>query len=582
MTTKPKVKRFRIRKSGAGTPGAEDASLPATTEGEAPPPDGAANETRIDPEAELSKAKAEAEAKATAEQAFAPSDADGFGDTAFPGSAKAEAEASHANADIAEIRKEGLTGRQLRIARRLAQKHGLDPKSDLDAVRALRARGIDPFQRDSMLELVVPTAKGTSVAKGKETQPAISPDGAPKLPQTQVGTPNLPGAPLSPTAERARDVQDMQRDIARRRRRRLAFLFARLAFFVLLPTILAGYYYFAVATPLYATHSSLRIDQAGSSSPGGGLGSLLGGTGLATSQDAVGVQDYLTSMEAMLRLDQEDVGFREHFMGKDVDFLQRLPADASNEDAYAIYKRMVKIGYDPTEGVIRMEVSAPDPELAVIFSERLIGYAEEQADSLTQQMREDQMAGANEALAAAEARMQEAQARVLDLQEELGVLDPVSETASLMSQITAFETQLAEKRLQLQQLLDNAAPNAARVAGVEGDIARLETLIAQLRAQMTDATGTERSLARITGELSMAEVDLETRTMMMQEALRQVETARIEANRQVTYLTPIVSPVIPQEASYPRAFENTLLAFLIFSGIYLLASITISILREQA
>jgi capsular polysaccharide transport system permease protein len=60
-----------------------------------------------------------------------------------------------------------------------------------------------------------------------------------------------------------------------------------------------------------------------------------------------------------------------------------------------------------------------------------------------------------------------------------------------------------------------------------------------------------------------------------------VETARIEANRQVTYLSRIVNPVAPEEASYPRAFENTLLAFLVLSGIYLMVSITASILREQ-
>jgi capsular polysaccharide transport system permease protein len=55
----------------------------------------------------------------------------------------------------------------------------------------------------------------------------------------------------------------------------------------------------------------------------------------------------------------------------------------------------------------------------------------------------------------------------------------------------------------------------------------------------------------------------------------------MEANRQVRYLTTSVKPVPPQEAAYPRAFENTILAFLIFSGIYLMISITASILREQ-
>ena len=89
------------------------------------------------------------------------------------------------------------------------------------------------------------------------------------------------------------------------------------------------------------------------------------------------------------------------------------------------------------------------------------------------------------------------------------------------------------------------------------------------------------SLARITGELVVAEAELETRQLMMSQALQQLETARIEANRQVRYLLLGVKPTAPDEAKYPRAFENTLLAFLIFSGVYLMLSLTASILREQ-
>ncbi len=68
---------------------------------------------------------------------------------------------------------------------------------------------------------------------------------------------------------------------------------------------------------------------------------------------------------------------------------------------------------------------------------------------------------------------------------------------------------------------------------------------------------------------------------MVQQALQQMEAARIEANQQVRYLSLSVHPVAPDEATYPRAFENTVLAFLIFSGIYLMISLTASILREQ-
>jgi capsular polysaccharide transport system permease protein len=42
-----------------------------------------------------------------------------------------------------------------------------------------------------------------------------------------------------------------------------------------------------------------------------------------------------------------------------------------------------------------------------------------------------------------------------------------------------------------------------------------------------------------------------------------------------------VPPIAPDSPTYPKAFENTLLAFLIFSGIYLMISLTVSILREQ-
>ena len=69
--------------------------------------------------------------------------------------------------------------------------------------------------------------------------------------------------------------------------------------------------------------------------------------------------------------------------------------------------------------------------------------------------------------------------------------------------------------------------------------------------------------------------------MLVQQALTQMETAQIEANRQVRYLSLGVEPVAPDEATYPKAFQNTLLAFLIFSGVYLMISLTASILREQ-
>ncbi|MCR9126604.1 MAG: capsule biosynthesis protein [Rhodobacteraceae bacterium] len=537
MTMKPKAKRFRIRRSPA-TETAKPEAAPATP--------------------------------AAAPRAAAPQ-------------AQARPPAPDMQTDMDAIRQEGLTGRQLRMARRVAQKQGLAATSDYEAVSLLRQQGIDPFQRTNMLELVVPPA-------GAEPHEGGAPDafsGLPPARTDRVQLPQriepkkqaLPSTEVSPQQSRNREISEIQKDIAKRRRRKMALLSTRLAFFVMLPTLIAGWYFYVAATPMYATKSEFLILQADGAG-GQALGGLLSGTQFATNQDAIAVQSYLQSKDAMLRLDS-DVGFKSHFSQGWIDPIQRIATDASNESAYKTFKKNVKIGYDPTEGVVRMEVVAADPQIATEFSEHLIDYAEERVNELSQQKRGDQMAQAMEAFENAQAERRKAQEELVNLQVQGSLLDPEAAIASIRSQINSVELQLQEKELQLAALLDNARPNQSRVDGARGDVERLQALLAELNARMTDASQGENSLAALTVRLQMAQADLATRDLLLQSALQQVEQTRMEANRQVRYLTISVQPVASEEPSYPRAFENTVLAFLIFAGIYLMISLTASILREQ-
>ncbi len=545
MTTKPRVKRFRISR-GVPADGTADGPMP---------PDGPPT-------------------------ASAPDDRpDGDAPDEVLGPQELSAEAARA-----AIRAEGLSARQLRMARRVAQRHGMDGTDEIEAVRLLRARGIDPFRPAGILDLVPVEEK---------TAGSAADDGPARLPQTwqpaqtpartPAGRPpsNTPAAPPRPPASESAQIREIQRDIVRRRRRSLALLFVRLALFVLLPTAVVGWYYHQMATPLYSAQAEFVIQQADAPATGGaGMGRLLSGTALATSQDAVTVQSFLQSREAMRRLDA-DLDFRAHFSGEGIDPLLRLPPGATLEAAHRLYGRMVRIGYDPSEGLVRMQVRAADPETAVAFARALISYAEEQVDQLTQRLREDQMQGARDSFEEAEARMLAAQMQVVDLQERYRVLSSEVEVGLLTTQISALETQLTNDRLALQELLANERPNRARVDPLERRIGNLEAEIARMRAQLTEGGTGTLSLARIGSELVMAEADVETRRMLLAQALTQLEAARIEANRQVRYLSLGVRPVLPDEPSHPRVVENTALALLVFAGIYLMLSMTVSILREQ-
>ncbi|MGL5010208.1 MAG: capsule biosynthesis protein, partial [Paracoccaceae bacterium] len=112
-------------------------------------------------------------------------------------------------------------------------------------------------------------------------------------------------------------------------------------------------------------------------------------------------------------------------------------------------------------------------------------------------------------------------------------------------------------------------------------IAAVEAEIAILRSRMTEGSTETSSLAQVQGELLVAQANVETRQMMLASTLQQLETARIEANRQVRYLAVTQEPIAQDEAAYPRAFENTVVAMLVFGAIYLMIAMTAAILREQ-
>ena len=558
MTTKPKAKKFRIRRN----PASPDAGSTGETAAARPIP-------APDAQSSAGAASASAQQQPTGSEQ-SPKAAAAAGKPPLSGQVSSARE-TRLETDIDAIRQEGLTGRQLRMARRVAQKHDLPATSDFDAVRLLREKGIDPFKRANMLELVVPQNKAQP-----DNTPAV---GQPvQLPQTvPAAKTNLPSTELSPAQRRQHEISEMQREIAGRRRRKLVLLLARLGFFVMLPTLITGYFFYAVATPMYATKSEFLVLKADGA---GAVSGLLSGTQFATSQDSIAVQGYLQSKGAMLRLDDE-MGFKDHFTQGWIDPIQRLDPNPTNEQAYKVYKRNVKIGYDPTEGVVRMEVSAADPEVSAEFSRRLISYAQDEVNHLSEQKRSDQVSESEAALELAESKRREAQRHLVELQQDGMVLDPEGVILSLRSQINTFEVQLQQKELELAALMDNTRPNRAKVAGVEADINRLNTVIERLNDRMTDASEGENSLANHRVQIQMAQADLATRDLMLQSALQQVESTRMEANRQVRYLTTAVAPVASEEPSYPRKFENTILAFLIFSGIYLLCSLTASILREQ-
>ncbi len=464
--------------------------------------------------------------------------------------------------------------RHRRRAMRQAKQMGFAPQNSDEALWILKDAGLDVFaEGENLLDMVNPEQGGATPDDGDAVDGGVL-----NLPVRGRSPEHSQISPMVLTPEeRDIEIAQIQRDLVKRRRRRMTMLIFRLLLFVVIPTAFFGYYYYNVATPMYETRSEFVIQISDSSS---GASTSMLSSSFATVQDSIIVQDYLLSREAFLRL-EETHGYAAVFQDEGIDPLQRLPADASQDAAYVAYQDNVTIGYDPTEGVIRMRVIAPTPQLSQEFSESLVGYAEERVDGLSLEARGDQLEIAQFRYEKAEQDMLDAQQKVLDLQQQRGVLSIQAEITSQMGLITTMEGQLEERRLALAEVLENERPNPIREQALRREIGRLESRVRELRASLTETTEGSLSLARISAELSIAESELAIREALLGQTLEQVETAMIEANRQVRYLSVAIRPIAPVEPTYPRKFEDTLLAGLIFLGIYIVLSLTVSILREQ-
>jgi capsular polysaccharide transport system permease protein len=140
----------------------------------------------------------------------------------------------------------------------------------------------------------------------------------------------------------------VQRDIARSRRKRLILLATRLTFFVLLPTLLVSFYFYRVATPMYATHSEFIIQKAESGAGARAAGSAVFSAARlchgAGKHHGAGL-----SSKAARRCcaSMRNSGFRDHFSQPEIDPLTRIADDATVEDAYDTYLRNLRSATTP-------------------------------------------------------------------------------------------------------------------------------------------------------------------------------------------------------------------------------------------
>jgi len=329
--------------------------------------------------------------------------------------------------------------------------------------------------------------------------------------------------------------------------------------FVLIPSIMAAIYYSLIASGQYVAEMRMIVRTIGVSerfdaSEKREGRSMIGGDSL--TQDSYIVANYLKSPEIVKKLDAE-LGLREFFSRNDIDWLSRLPKDATFEAFFRYWVRQVDTYVDGPSGIIIFTVRAFSPEDSVRIANAGLAAANGMIDKISEKAKRDLVARVESDVEASLDSYRVALDDLRDYQNKTGILDPLS-SAKMLSEIIG---KLTEQKLQLIVSLKSLeaanADNTARGRELRRSIDAIDEQIALRQNSLAGAKTDDN--AQLSGSLTEFS-RLETRRIVAQaiyEAnVRNLDTAKSTALKRTTFMSIFSSSNLPEESEYPNRLSN--------------------------
>jgi capsular polysaccharide transport system permease protein len=335
-----------------------------------------------------------------------------------------------------------------------------------------------------------------------------------------------------------------------------------------LPTLVAGVYYFAIASDLYLSEAKFIVrspKQMQTSS----IGALIQSTGLARAvDDTAVVEDFIMSRDAVRKLEREN-DLRGLFSRPEGDFVTKFPGILRRSDFEALFRRydhFVSVETDHTSGVTALRVKAYRPEDAQTIARALLNYSEQLVNELNERARQDALSTATREVDRAQDQVSGIQRQLTAYRVEQKMLDPKSASTGVLELIGQMNAAQATARQQLGELFKNS-PSSPQIPLVQTRIASLDKLIAEERAKLSGETN---SVVATLTEYERLALDRELAEKALASAFTSLEAARLEAQRQQLYLETIAQPNLADYPLYPKrlvSFGMVLVSCLLAYGI---------------
>jgi capsular polysaccharide transport system permease protein len=346
------------------------------------------------------------------------------------------------------------------------------------------------------------------------------------------------------------------------------------------PTLIAGVYFFAIASDLYFSEAKFII-RGPSKPPANAITAMLSSAGSLTSEDTFAVHEFIMSRDAVRKLEQAN-DLRSMLARPEGDFLSRFPGflfwRKDFEALYKAYGNFVSVEVDGNSGVSALHVKAYRPEDAQNITRALLSYSEQLINELNDRARQDALRTFKQEVETTEQRIAAIQTQLTAYRVKQKMLDPKTASTGPLALVGQLEGQLASSRSQLAEAIKNS-PSSPQIPLIKTRITSLEKLIADERSKIT---GDSNSVAATLTEYERLDLQRQLAEKMLASAVGSLEAARLEAQRQQLYLETIALPNLPDYPIYPRRMISFATVVVSCCLVYGIAWLLIAGVREHA
>jgi len=337
------------------------------------------------------------------------------------------------------------------------------------------------------------------------------------------------------------------------------------ALVVALPVLIATIYLTVFAQDQYVSTTAFSVRSEAQVSSSDLLGSI-SGLGGSSSRDTDVLYQFIGSQSLVSKLD-ESLDLRTIYSkGRFLDPWYTFNPDSPIEDLVDYWKRVVRVNYDNSSGILEVDVHAFTPEDATRVAEGIFAASAAMINDVSAVAREDSTRYAREDLDLAIERLKAAREAMTAFRISTQIVDPSADIAGQVGLVNELQNQLAQALLENDLLTETARTDDPRLTASARRIEVIRKRIEQERNKFSAGEGQgDLAYARIISEFERLTVDLEFAEAAYKLALGSFDGASADAQRRSRYLAAHEPPTVAQSSQYPRRLE-TIALILVFSA----------------